>query len=279
MRIPALSTTTQQTYCQTCLDTNMTTAFAPALFTPRFLPALLVAFSLWASPAAAGDVAVSDADAETAAPVIMLDSDGSAVSASEGDLLIMPDGTMMPAADALDTAEAEGHAEESKGGFPQLDTSTYSSQVFWLAVSFILLYVLMSRMALPRVTEVLDMRQTQLNVNLDRAAQLSDEAQKAKDAFETILAEAQETARTAIATTEQKAAERANADSARFAEHARERVATAETNIAKAKADALNSLADIAAEVAADMANKVAKTHLTKADAMAAVKAQMGKAA
>lgn len=255
----------------------MTTAFAPALFTPRQLPALLVALTLWASPAFAGDAAVTEVDVDTAAPVIILDSEGNAEATTEGDLIVMPDGTMMPAADL---GEVDIVAEEkSKGGFPQLDTSTYSSQVFWLAVSFIILYILMSRMALPRVTEVLDMRQTQLNVNLDRAAQLNDEAQKAKDAFETILAEAQETARTAITAVEQKTAERANADAARFAEHARDRVATAEANIAKAKTDALNSLADIAAEVAADMANKVAKTHLTKADAMAAVKAQMGKAA
>lgn len=236
--------------------------------------ALMLAVTLWLSPAHAGDVA---ADADTVAPVILMDSEGNAVSATGGDLIIMPNDAEV--VEGIEEMAIEGEAAESKGGFPQLDVSTYSSQVFWLAISFALLYILMSRIALPRVTEVLDMRQTQINTNLDRAAQLSDEANKAKLAFETILSEAQDNAREAVNAAEQKAAERASADNARFNEHARERVASAESNIAKAKAEALNSLADIAAEVAADMANKVAKTHLTKADALPAVKAQMGKAA
>ena len=236
--------------------------------------ALMLAVTLWMSPANAGDAA---ADADNVAPVILMDSEGNAVSATGGDLIIMPNDAEI--VEGIDEMAVEGHEAESKGGFPQLDVTTYSSQVFWLAISFALLYLLMSRIALPRVTEVLDMRQTQINTNLDRAAQLNDEADKAKQAFETILAEAQDNAREAVNTAEQQASERANADNARFSEHARERVATAESNIAKAKTEALNSLADIAAEVAADMANKVAKTHLTKADALPAVKAQMSKVA
>lgn len=247
------------------------------VFTDRsFLSAMFLAFTLLSAPAQAGDTAMIDAEAPAA--VIMLDEQGNALSTTgEGDLIIMPDGTMMMEETLVveDVAPAEA---ESKPGFPQLDTSTYSSQVFWLAIMFALLYVLMSRMALPRVTEVLDMRQTQINGNLDRAAQLNNEAESARAAFEAVLANAQDSARTAIATVEQKAAERQAQDAARFADHARDRIASAEANIAKAKSDALTSLADIAAEVAADMANKVGKLHLSKADAMTAVKAQMNKA-
>ncbi len=240
--------------------------------------ALLLVLTLSLSPAFAGDSAITDSMAEdTAAPVIVLDGEGNAVATEGGDLVILP--SEQDVVDGIDEIAIEGHAEESKGGFPQLDTSTYSSQVFWLAVTFALLYLLMSRLALPRITEVLDMRQTQINVNLDRAAQLNDEAEKARAAFESVLTEAQDSARGVVSAVEQKTAERVAADSARFAEQARERVNTAEANIVKAKAEALNSLTDIAADVAADMANKVGKTHLTKADALAAVKAQMGKAA
>lgn len=254
----------------------MTTVFnALPRTTARTGAMMALLLTLWLSPAFAGDTTTVQDD--TVAPVIMMDSEGNAVSATGGDLIIMPsEETVVTDIEEMAT---EGHAAESKGGFPQLDVTTYSSQVFWLAVSFALLYLLMSRIALPRVTEVLDMRQTQINTNLDRAAQLNDEAEKAKQAFESILSDAQDNAREAVNTAEQKVAERASADNSRFAEHARERVTTAESNIAKAKAEALNSLADIAAEVAADMANKVAKTHLTKADALPAVKAQMDKAA
>lgn len=239
--------------------------------------ALAVVATLWLSPAFASDAATGAEGDNAASPVILMDEHGNAVSATGGDLVVMPHDETV--AEKVEEMAAEDHAEESKSGFPQLDVTTYSSQVFWLAISFALLYLLMSRLALPRVTEVLDMRQTQINTNLDRAAQLNDEAEKAKAAFESVLSEAQDNARETVTAVEQKAAERAAADNARFAEHARERVAAAESSIAKAKTEALTSLADISAEVAADMVNKVAKTHITKADALSAVKAQMGKAA
>lgn len=241
----------------------------------RFGVMLALLMTLCMSQAFAGDTPVASED--SAAPVIMLDNEGNAVSTTGGDMVVMPQDEKIEA--NLEEMANEGEAAEEKGGFPQLDVTTYSSQVFWLAITFALLYLLMSRIALPRVTEVLDMRQTQINTNLDRAAQLNEEAEKAKEAFESILSEAQDNARETIAAVEQKAAERAAADSAQFTEQARERVSTAEANIAKAKAEALNSMTDIAAEVAADMVNKVAKTHITKADALPAVKALAGKAA
>lgn len=255
------------------------TAFAP--FSLSTLPAFALVALLWVSPAMAGDT--GSAESDVAAPVVLMDEDGAAVSGSDAELVIMPDGTVetaqeTPAEELEDMAE-DAHAAEAKGGFPQLDTSTYSSQVFWLAVFFGLMYFMMSRIALPRVTEVLDMRQTQINTNLDRAAQLNDEAQRAKEAYDSALAEAQDAARASIAATEAKAAERMAQDSAQFGEHARTRMAEVEKNIAKAKADALNSLADIAADVAAEMVAKVGQVQIGKAEARQAVQAVMDKAA
>lgn len=243
------------------------TAFARSAFS--FLPAFALAALLWASPAMAGDAATAESD--VAAPVVVLDENGNIL---ESDILISES-----PAEELEAMAEEAHVEESKGGFPQLDITTYSSQVFWLAVFFGLMYFLMSRIALPRVTEVLDMRQTQINVNLDRATQLNDEAQRAKEAYDTALGEAQEAARASIAATEAKAAERLSQDSAEFAEHARTRMAAVEKNIAQAKAEALNSLADIAAEVATEMAGKVAQVQIAKADARQAVQSLMAKTA
>lgn len=237
--------------------------------------AILAAMMLLSAPVWAGDAVV---DTDGPAAVIILDEEGNAVSTTdEAELVIMPDGAML-IEEVITTDEVAADAAQEKGGFPQLDTSTYSSQVFWLFISFALLYLLMSRLALPRITEVIDLRQTQINCNLDRAATINDEAQKARDAFQAILTDAQDNARTAISTVEQKAAERHAQDAARFAEHARGRVATAEAAIAQARADAMHSLADISAEVAADMANKVGRLHLSKADALPTVKSLLNKA-
>lgn len=250
------------------------TAFASKSTFRLLLPALLLAAVLWTVPAMAGDedpVIVQNAAHEA------VTTDGAAVATED---MAEPTAKIEHAEDKLTNAEGaeEPSAHEENVGFPQLNISTYSSQVFWLAISFCLLYILMSRLALPRVTEVMDMRQTQINVNLDRAAQLNDEAKRAHEALDGALAEAQEVARNAVAAAEQKASDAANSDQAAFAERARARVETAEKNIAKAKSDALSSLADIAADAAAEMVAKVGQVQIGKADARQAVQGLMNKA-
>ncbi len=173
---------------------------------------------------------------------------------------------MAPASEATE----EGHATEGKKddvGFPQLKTETYASQLLWLFVSFTLLYVLMSKLALPRVGEVLETRRAQREGNLQRAEELQGETAKSKAAYEAALAKAQESAQEALSAAEQEIADKLSAESSTFTEHARKRIATAEQNIAKAKNDALASLADISAEISVEIVNKVAGVQVNKADA------------
>ena len=195
----------------------------------------------------------------------------------EGALIItIPEGAFDSASSAEDAAAP---VEEKKMGFPQLDVSSYSSQVFWLVVSFAVLYLLMSKLALPRVTEVLDMRQTQKNGNLDRAQAMQSEAEKIRAAYETALAQAQSRAQDTLKEAEQSVSEKSSAESGRFAEESRKRVAAAEQAITKAKTEALASLEDISADIAVDIVAKVADIQISKADAKKAVAAELKKAA
>ena len=59
---------------------------------------------------------------------------------------------------------------------PQLDIVTYSSQIFWLAISFIVLYFLVAKIAMPRIAEVLEERQERIEDDLDKAETLKKEA-------------------------------------------------------------------------------------------------------
>ncbi|MGE3740510.1 MAG: hypothetical protein AB7I59_13525, partial [Geminicoccaceae bacterium] len=67
-------------------------------------------------------------------------------------------------------------AAEHGGGLPQLDASTFPSQIFWLIVSFATLCWLLSRKALPRVSDILEARQSRISSDLDQAAALRNEA-------------------------------------------------------------------------------------------------------
>lgn len=182
-----------------------------------------------------------------------------------------------PAAEAV--VEHGSPAEKKKAGLPQFDVSTFPSQIFWLTVSFVLLYLLMSRMSLPRISEVMEMRQTQKDNNLNRAEQMHEESEKIELAYQQTLQKARDDAQGRLNRAESTAAARLAEENARFLDHARTRITNAEQNIAKAKGEALQSLADISAEIAADITHKIAATTINKADAKKVVTEIMKEAA
>lgn len=160
-------------------------------------------------------------------------------------------------------------------GFPQLNAATYPSQLFWLAVAFVILYTLMSKIALPMVGRVLEARSAQKDGNLSDAASMSKEAEGIRTAYERALAKAQRDASEAMAAAEKAVGDKVAAAQSHFAENSRNRLAAAEKNIAQAKAEALRSLTDISAEVAAGMVQKIAGITVDKAAAKTAVEAAM----
>lgn len=85
-----------------------------------------------------------------------------------------------------DTQTEVGHeqAAGSSGGMPQLDPSSFSSQLFWLAATFIILYVLLAKWALPRIQSVLTQREQHIKADLDAADAAKFAAQEAKRAYE-----------------------------------------------------------------------------------------------
>src|SRR3546814_6905695 len=62
------------------------------------------------------------------------------------------------------------------GGLPQLDADTYPTQIFWLVVTFVILYLIMSKVALPRIAEVLEERQERVADDIETAERLRSEA-------------------------------------------------------------------------------------------------------
>jgi len=73
---------------------------------------------------------------------------------------------------------------------PQLDASSFPSQLFWLTVSFVMLYVLLARALLPRVQSVLVMRKRTMESDVEQSEQLKSEAARAEEQYERALLEA-----------------------------------------------------------------------------------------
>lgn len=92
---------------------------------------------------------------------------------------------------ATDTTEAAyGAAEAAKPGMPQLDVSTFGNQIFWLVVSLVVIYFVLSKVALPRIAAVLAERQGTITNDIATAEELKVKAAEAEAAYEKALADA-----------------------------------------------------------------------------------------
>jgi len=154
-------------------------------------------------------------------------------------------------------AATEAGAEKPDGGLPQLDFSTYPTQIFWLIVSFAILYWIMTKMAVPRIAEVLEERQERITDDRETAERLTAEAESVKAEYEQAVADARSKAQDQIrAINDELAQEQAKAE----AEHAKKmarKTKTAETRIGKQRDEALENLKTVASEAAAEATQKL----------------------
>ena len=91
---------------------------------------------------------------------------------------------------SITTAEHIPASEQHAKGFPPFDASTFASQLLWLAITFVALYLLMSRIALPRIGSILETRHQRVEGDLAEAQRLKDQSDAAIAAHEKALAEA-----------------------------------------------------------------------------------------
>ncbi|MCW9032916.1 MAG: F0F1 ATP synthase subunit B' [Rhodospirillales bacterium] len=158
---------------------------------------------------------------------------------------------------------------------PQLDFSTFPTQWIWLAITFVVLYILMSKVALPRVGQVLEERQNRIDDNLEMAGSLKAEAESAAAAYEKSLAEARAEAQTVIKQTADQINDEASKKSDELAAKLAADVKAAEAKITQAKDTAVAGLRDVAVGVAKEVAAKLTDGSVTDKAVNSAVDAAM----
>ncbi|MCH7691900.1 MAG: F0F1 ATP synthase subunit B' [Proteobacteria bacterium] len=141
---------------------------------------------------------------------------------------------------------------------PQLDTSTYAPQVIWLAITFGVLYVLMTRVALPRISHVLEERRHKIDQNLEKAESLKGDAEAAAAAYEGAMADARARAGDVLGDVREGAARDAAERQAELGARLHADIQEAEAGIAEARDKAVAGIRDLAAEVAHSAAEKLA---------------------
>jgi len=81
-------------------------------------------------------------------------------------------------------------ADAAAGGMPQFDFSTFASQVTWLAITFGILYLILSIMILPKIGNTISNRHNRIADDLDTASRMQREAEEAEKSYERVLADA-----------------------------------------------------------------------------------------
>ena len=158
-------------------------------------------------------------------------------------------------------------AKADGAGLPQLDISTWPSQLFWLVVLFSTGYIIMAKFVTPRIGTVLEERRAKLDDDLGKARVASENAARIRAEYEADLDAARNAAAEIAKQASAEATKQAEAGDAKIAKKLAEKVAKAEDKLAAARNDALLNLNNVAAEAALSAVAKLTDIKITAAQA------------
>nr|WP_309299079.1 F0F1 ATP synthase subunit B' [Methylopila jiangsuensis] len=166
---------------------------------------------------------------------------------------------------------------EHGGAFPPFDSSTYASQLIWLAITFGALYFIVAKIALPRLANIVEGRAERIESDLAEAKRLRAESKAAEDAFLKAQADARAKA-SAIATEAREAVARQSDENRRRLDtEMAAKLAAAETQIAATKQAAMGNVRGIAADAAAAIVERLSGATPATAEIEQAVDATLAR--
>jgi F-type H+-transporting ATPase subunit b len=189
-------------------------------------------------------------------------------------------GTVPAPADAAAPADhATGTAVEHPAGehdvFPPFDSSTFASQLVWLAITFAILYWVLAKIAIPRIGGILSDRAGRIAADIEKAQKAKADSEAAVAAYEKALAAARSNANTIAEAARNEAKEAADKERAATEAELAKKLAAAEQNIAGIKQRALSEVGGIASDTTAAIVKALIDADAPKADVDAAVAAAM----
>jgi F-type H+-transporting ATPase subunit b len=165
-------------------------------------------------------------------------------------------------------AQNAGTTAPAGGGqakvFPPLDSGTFAPQLVWLALTFGLLYLLLKRIVLPRVSEVIEERGDRIKRDLAQAEKLKVDTEQALANYEKALGEARALAGVIAKDMRDTLTAEVDKERAKVEEQIASKLLEAEARIADSKSKALASVGDIAGDIAGDIVTRLIGKEVTK---------------
>ncbi|HUF85921.1 MAG TPA: F0F1 ATP synthase subunit B' [Thermohalobaculum sp.] len=156
-----------------------------------------------------------------------------------------------------DAGAAAEHGANGASGLPQLDFTSFPSQIFWLVVACIVLFQLMTKVALPRIAGVLEERADAIADELDRAEEFRRKAAEAEEAYEQALADARSKAQAIAAETRAELQGQVDEAMAKADAEISARTAESEKRIDEIRESAAVAVREVAREAAAALIERL----------------------
>ncbi len=155
---------------------------------------------------------------------------------------------------------------------PQLDTSTFASQLFWLCICFFTMLFIMSKIIIPKIADILEQRQRKIDGYLNKAYQIKLQAEEALKKYQDALAEATQKANRSLAETQNELNALVEKKQKDLELRLHKKIIEGEAEIEQSRKDALNKVKSISEELALDIVKKIGIEGITKADIKTAIK-------
>lgn len=155
---------------------------------------------------------------------------------------------------------------------PQLDPTSFASQIFWLALSFLILYWLMAKVALPKVASTLYSRKEKISSDLHDASRLAKEAEVIESYYTGDIQKARSEASALLAESSRQAETEAQQRHREFDEMLEKKLAESEKQLAKSREAALQEIVAISSGLSRAIVKRLTELDVTDKDSAEKVK-------
>jgi len=143
------------------------------------------------------------------------------------------------------------------GGMPQLNPEFWVSQIFWLTITFGILYLVLSKLILPKISDNLESRKSQISDNIEAADKQRDESDAKLKEYEEIISKSKNEAKNIYNQSREKALKDINAKRDILDKQIDEEIKKAEDEINQLRKDAPTKINKIAIETASELTKKL----------------------
>ena len=159
----------------------------------------------------------------------------------------------------------------SEAGMPQLNPEFWSAQIFWLIVIFTILYLIIWKIFLPRITYSIENRKSRLVHDLDEVQKLKENAEKKLNEYNIIIEKAKKEAKKIIEDSRKKLDRDIENKKQKFNDEIEKELVAIEKEIKDLKKSSVSNIANIATETSIEVIKQIIDTKVNKSNVSAIV--------